>query len=76
MHPPIPPPPKSATGSQQIENHETRFDLVDNPFMRPIDTEMIANICLYERMGAAINEFQPFKAPGPNGLYPIPLQKG
>ena len=63
-------------GSQQIENHETRFDLVDNPFMRPIDTEMITNMCSFERMGAAINEFQPFKAPGPDGLYPILLQKG
>ena len=39
--------------------------------MRPEDTEMIANICSYERMEAAINEFQPFKAPGPDGLYPV-----
>ena len=23
-----------------------------------------------------INEFQPFKAPGPDGLYPVLLQKG
>ena len=35
--------------------------------MRPEDTEMIANICSFERMEAAINEFQPFKAPGPDG---------
>ena len=26
-------------------------------------------------MEAAINEYQPFKAPGPDGLYPL-LQKG
>ena len=63
-------------GSQLIENHATRSDLVDNPFMRPEDTEMIANICSFELMEAAINEFQPFKAPGPNGLYPVLLQKG
>ena len=63
-------------GSQQIENHTTRSDLVDNPFMRPEDTEMVSNICSFERMEAAINEFQPFKAPGPDGLYPVPLQKG
>ena len=44
--------------------------------MRPEDTEMIANICSFERMEAAINEFQPFKAPGPDGLYPVLLQKG
>ena len=31
--------------SQQTENHATRSDLVDNPFMKPEDTEMIANIC-------------------------------
>ena len=45
--------------------------------MRPEDTEMIANICSLERMEeATINEFQPFKAPGPDGLYPVLLQKG
>ena len=63
-------------GSQQLKNHATRSDLVDNPFIRPEDTEMIANICSFERMEAAINEFQPFKAPGPEGLYPVLLQKG
>ena len=62
-------------GSQQTENHATRSDLVNNPFMRPEDTEMIANICSFERMEAAINEFQPFEAPGPEGLYPVLLQK-
>ena len=63
-------------GSQQTENHETRYDLVDNPFMRPEDTEMIANICSFECMEAAITQFQPVKAPGPDGLYPVLLQKG
>ena len=65
----------SSPGSQQTENHATRSDLVDNPFMRPEDTKMIANICSFERMEAAFNEFQPFKAPGPDGLHPVPLQK-
>ena len=63
-------------GSQQTENHAIRSDLVDNPFMRPEDTEIIANICSFKRMEAAINEFQPFKAPEPDGLYPVLLQKG
>ena len=27
-------------------------------------------------METALNEFQPFKAPGPDGLYPVLLQKG
>ena len=31
-------------GSQQAENHATGYDLVTNPFMRPEDTKMIANI--------------------------------
>ena len=44
--------------------------------MRPEDTEMIANICSFECMEAASNEFQPFKAPGPDWLYPVLLQKG
>ena len=63
-------------GRQQTENHATGYDLVDNPFMRPEDTKMIANIRSFKRMEAAINEFQPFKAPRPDGLYPVQLQKG
>ena len=39
--------------------------------MSPEDTEMIANICSFECMEAAINEIQPFKAPGPDGLYSV-----
>ena len=40
------------------------------------DPEMIANICSFERMEAAINEFQPFKASGPDGHYLVLLLKG
>ena len=61
--------------TQQTENYATVYDLVDNPFMRPEDTEMIANICSLERMEAALNEFQPFIAPELDGLYPELLQK-
>ena len=43
--------------------------------MRPEDTETIATICSFEHMEAPINKFQPFKAPGPDGLYPVLLQK-
>ena len=49
---------------------------MDNPFTRLEDTEMIANICPIERMEAPINEFQPFKTSGPDGLYSVLLQKG
>ena len=62
--------------SQHTENYATGYDLVDNPFMRPEDTEMIANICSFERMEAAITEFQPFKVLEPDGLYPVLIQKG
>ena len=44
--------------------------------MRPEDTELIVNIRSFERIEAAINEFQPFEAPGPDGLYPVLLRKG
>ena len=63
-------------GSQQTESYATGYDLVENPFKRPEDTEMIANICSLEHMEAAITEFQLFKIPGPDGLYPVLLQKG
>ena len=62
-------------GCQQTDNHATRSNLVDNPFRRPEDTEMIANICSFDRMKAAIDGFQPFKAPGLDRLYPVLLQK-
>ena len=58
------------------ENHKTRCHLVDNPFMRPEDPEMIANICSFESMEAAVNEFQPFKALGPDGFCPLSYKKG
>ena len=44
--------------------------------MRPEDTKMIANICLFKSIEAAINESQPFKAPVPDELYFVLLQKG
>ena len=37
---------------------------------------MIATICSFQRIEAAINEFQPFKAPGPDELHSLLLQKG
>ena len=44
--------------------------------MRLEDTVMIANIFSFECMETDISQFQPFKAPGPDGLYPVLLQKG
>ena len=61
--------------SQQTGNHTTRSNFLDSLFIGPEDTEMILNICSLDRMVADINKFQPFKAPGPDGLYPVLLQK-
>ena len=44
-------------GSQQTENHATRSDLADNPFIRPEDTKKIASIYSFEHMEAATNDF-------------------
>ena len=63
-------------GSHQTENHATRSDLVNNIFIRLVDTQMIANICLLERMEAAISKFQPFKVSGQDELYLGLPQKG
>ena len=71
--------PRTSSRTPPLLNTGTplnRYDLVDNPFMRPEDTEMVANICSFEHMEAATNEFQLFKAPGPDGLCPALLQKG
>ena len=38
---------------------------MDNRFIRVENSEMIANICSFQRMEAAIIISQPFKAPGP-----------
>ena len=44
--------------------------------MKPVHSKMIGNMCLFERMEAAINQFQSIKALGPDGLYSVLLQKG
>ena len=40
------------------------------------DDEIVNSICSLETMERAINEFLPFKTPGPDGIYPVLLQKG
>ena len=40
------------------------------------DDEIVTSICSLEKMERAINEFLPFKTPGPDGIYPVLLQKG
>ena len=50
-------------GSQQTENHTTRSDLVDIPFVRPEDTEMIASICSLERIGSSYQRIPTIQSP-------------
>ena len=39
-----------------------------------MDDEIVNSICSLETMERAINEFLPFKTPGPDGIYPVLLQ--
>ena len=41
-----------------------------------MDDEIVNFICSPEKMERAINEFLPFKTPGPDSIYPVLLQKG
>ena len=41
-----------------------------------MDDEIVNSICSLEKMERAINEFLPFKTPGPDGIYPVLLQRG
>ena len=64
-----------APGSREVSCSKT----ADEPNKNTVsitDVEIVNSICSLEKMEKAINEFQPFKAPGPDGIYPVLLQKG
>ena len=64
-----------APGSREVRCSNT----ADKPNKNTVsitDVEIVNSICSLEKMNKAINEFQPFKAPGPDGIYPVLLQKG
>ena len=63
-------------GSLEVVNIMQRAEVISEFMTTPEQNEMIANICSLERMKVAINEFLPFKTPGPDGIYPVLLQKG
>ena len=44
--------------------------------LNPLEEEIVSSICSEERMETAINEFEPFKAAGKDGIYLVLLQKG
>ncbi len=41
-----------------------------------IDWHMAGKVVMEDRVRWAVNTFIPYKANGPNGIYPICLQKG
>ena len=64
-----------APGSREVRCSKT----ADEPNKNTVsitDVEIVNSICSLEKMEKAINEFQPFKAPGPDGIYPVLPQKG
>ena len=47
----------------------------NDPHLAPTNWELIERIVTEEKVRASFNTFQPLKAPGPDGHYPIALQK-
>ena len=64
-----------APGSREVRcNHAA--EETDENIEVTTDDEIVNSICSLEKMERAINEFLPFKTPGPDGIYPVLLQKG
>ena len=65
-----------APGSREVNYSKAAEEPNDNTVVLPMHDEIVSSICSLEKMERAINEFLPFKAPGPDGIYPVLLQKG
>ena len=63
-----------APGSLEIGND--KLVNTQSSCVTPADENFIASICSTERMKAAIDDFEPYKSPGQDGIYPVLLQKG
>ena len=63
-----------APGSREVNYSKAAEEPNDNTVL-PTHDEIVSSICSLEKMERAINEFLPFKAPGPDGIYPVLLQK-
>jgi len=63
-------------GNQKVADcNEVAGDTRELPMLPSENEILVATICSTERMEAVINEFQPYKALGPDGIYPVLLQK-
>ena len=65
-----------APASREVNYSKAAEEPHDNTAVLPTHDEIVCSICSLEKMERAINEFLPFKAPGPDGIYPVLLQKG
>ena len=63
-------------GSREVNCSKAAEEPNDNTAVSPTHDEIVSSICSLEKMERAINEFLPFKTPGPDGIYPVLLQKG
>ena len=65
-----------APGSREVYYSKAAEEPNDNTAVLPTHDEIVSSICSLEKMERAINEFMPFKTPGPDCIYPVLLQKG
>ena len=64
-----------APGSREVNYSKAAEEPNDNTAVLPTHDEIVSSICSLEKMERAINEFLPFKTPGPDCIYPVLLQK-
>ena len=65
-----------APGSREVNYSKAAEEPNDNTAELQTHDEIVSSICSLEKMERAINEFLPFKTPGPDGIFPVLLQKG
>ena len=65
-----------APGSRKVNYSKATEEPNDNTAVLPTHDEIVSSICSPEKMEKAINKFLRFKTSGPDGIYPVLLQKG
>ena len=65
-----------ASVSREVNSSKAAEEPNDNTAESPRHNEIVSSICSLEKLKRAINGFLPFKTPGPDGIYPVLLQKG
>ena len=58
-----------ASGNQEVSYNQAEEP--DENIELIMDDKIVSSICSLEKMERAINEFLPFKTPGPDGIYPV-----